>query len=234
MREPKCCRQVRAGLSRRGIPRPRVDRIVRELTDHWHDLQQTALGRGTGLAESCAEANRKLGDPRRIEREIQEQLRQSSWMGRHPLLTMVWMPLLLVPAIMAIVLLPLFWLGEWLLAGASPDGVMIARLVLGLHWTLSLLTSFWLCCRAWRQGLGTQWVLALCSYGALMTLVRRLDADGVRRNISLSLNYPWPLEERTVLILVFHSLLAIGFLFLARRMHKSLTPPRSALPPLNL
>ncbi len=82
MPEPACCSEVRRRLIRHGLPAPRVERLVEELSEHWTELRDAAWQEGLSDAEASARADADLGTPAHLTEEAVAALRRSSWLGR--------------------------------------------------------------------------------------------------------------------------------------------------------
>src|SRR4051794_9828509 len=100
MREPDCCAVVGNRLARHGVPAARIDRVMRELSDHWEDLHAAALKEGLPSAEAAAQADLRLGHPEKLAARIIAGFTRNSWLGRHSILGLCVVPLLLAPALM--------------------------------------------------------------------------------------------------------------------------------------
>lgn len=225
MREPTCCLRVRHRLSRHGFSPARIDSIVQELAEHWQDLQAAGLDQGMTAAEAAAHADHHLGDPDRLSGEIIERARSSSWMGRHPVLSIVVFPLLMTPMGMAVILLPLFQVKEmlpnsWASIVTPQDPVVLARLLIGLYWTLMAGSTLWLCHRVWQRGLGIRWVTALTTFSLLAALMRHLEANASRRTVALSISFPWSLDLTTFVVTTAHVLLLAAFVAKSRQQSR--------------
>lgn len=222
MREPDICVNVRERLARHGLPAGRIDRIMRELTEHWEDLRADALESGLPPLAARVEADKHLGTPEDLTANFILHLRRGSWLGRHPLLSVCILPLLLSPALMAAVILPVYWItkwGEWISwnqPGALDVEIMVNGLWVVYYLTLMLSTG-WLCWRSWRAGLGARWITAMCSWCALMALFRFFNADPFHRNVVVGLSFPWRLDSHTAAILILHLIIAGGFLLAGQR-----------------
>ncbi|MES2626262.1 MAG: hypothetical protein V4628_13340 [Pseudomonadota bacterium] len=77
-----------------GVPYALVQRNLRELQDHHHDLQQLALSKGFSNAEALAVASQQLGDYEQLAAAIIERPELRSKLHRFPIGTTVVLPLL--------------------------------------------------------------------------------------------------------------------------------------------
>ncbi len=99
---PEFINQLRLRLVELGCPAGRLQRMVREMADHREDLVQAATA--AGLAEPAAQeqADRRLGDPKKLAENLMVALRRSSWWGRHFLVVFGFLPLLATPLALGI------------------------------------------------------------------------------------------------------------------------------------
>jgi hypothetical protein len=87
-------------LLRQGLPKKQVDRLVEELTDHAEDV----LSENQSIdADQALES--RLGSPAQLAAVAKEEFKQSTFAGRHPLLTFVVGPIATALGIFAITLL---------------------------------------------------------------------------------------------------------------------------------
>lgn len=223
MREPAFLGPVNGHLRRHGLPADRVERITRELAEHWEDLRDAALDRGISENEAADEADARMGRPEQLSRAITDGLRQSSWLGRHPVLALCLLPFLAVPLLMAVVVLPLSGLDELAKfefirdASGRVEGRYIAGVLLGLYYLTMVGVAAGFCWRVWRSGLGFRWIPAVCAWCALASLVRFLRVDTAHRTVTAGFRFPWRFDEQTAVILLLHGLIALLFLLMARR-----------------
>jgi hypothetical protein len=226
MREPACCAEVRSRLARHGLPADRIERVTRELAEHWDDLRFEALERGLSASEASAEADTRLGRPDQLAADVNLGLRQSSWLGRHPIMALCVVPLFLAPLLMAVVVLPLWGLDElFRLTYSSGSNLrenapIIAGGLWSLYYVTMLIAPAWLSWRVWRAGLGLRWIVAVCTWCALANLFRYFETDTVHRNISIGLSFPWRLNLHTAAILILHCAMAAAFFLAAREAAK--------------
>ena len=231
MREPASCADVRRRLVRHGLPADRIERIVRELSEHWEDLRTAALDRGCPPAEAVAEAEARLGHPEQLAVEAISGLRRSSWLGRHPVVALCLAPLLLAPVLMGLIAGPLWCLDQWVHfshwgdPAGQPNEQLIVGVTWGIYYAALVGAPAWICWWSWRAGLGLRWVLAMCAWSALASLVRYFNADSTSRQITAGFRFPWPLNARAALILLFHCSIAAAFLLAVRNHTKKTSRP---------
>jgi hypothetical protein len=223
MPDPRACMEVRRRLARHGLPLARIDRVVHELAGHWTDLHDGGLEAGLSPDEARAKADERLGAPERLAGEVIAGFRESSTLGRHPILALCVLPLLLPLALMAVVGLPLYWLAELTdfmplsERGPAPSAELAYGTLWIIYYASLFLSTAWLCRRSWRAGLGVRWIVAICLWCALAALVRFFDADSVRRNVTLGLSFPWRLNLHTAVVLCVHAIAAGWFMIAARK-----------------
>jgi hypothetical protein len=240
MREPACCAEVRSRLACHGLPSDRIERVMRELAEHWEDLRAEAMERGLSASEASAEADARLGRPGRLAADVLIGLREGSWLGRHPILALCVVPLFLAPLLMAVVVFPLWGLDElvhftyWGGTTRRESAPLIVGGLWSLYYVTMLIAPAWLCWRVWREGLGVRWISAVCTWCALANLLRYFEADTVHRNISMGLSFPWRLNLHTAAILILHCTMAATFFLAAREVAKrtSRSTENKTIPPL--
>ena len=107
MREPEFLMQVWRGLLRQGFGRRYAARAAAELEEHRLDLVEEGLRQGLVQSEAESRANAEVGDANCLVREFTVRLRQSTWLGRHPIAgfaaigilgTLLWWAVLLLMA----------------------------------------------------------------------------------------------------------------------------------------
>src|SRR4051812_1073673 len=114
MREPACCAVVGQRLARHGVPAARIDRLTRELAEHWEDIHAAALDQGLPAAEAAAHADLRLGHPEKLAARMIAGFSRNSWLGRHSILGMCVAPLFLTPVLMGAILWPISLMDEML------------------------------------------------------------------------------------------------------------------------
>ena len=222
MHEPLCCRRVAQRLGEHGMPPSRIQRVTRELAEHWEDIHAAALRNGVSPTEAAAGADARLGQPDQLAANIIDAMRQSSWFGRHPVLSVCVLSLLFAPLLMAAIVFPLALLDEWLhftrwnATGNRPNAYLVTGTLWFLHYASMIASLLWIGFRVWTAGLGRKWVLAICAWCALAALFRYFDADPVKRNVVVYLTFPWRLNVHTAIVLLVHAVAATGFLFAAK------------------
>src|SRR5580765_654761 len=85
-------RQFEHRLAGLGCPRHHLKRYVEEVAEHHDDLKRAALEEGLAEADAEAYASRLLGEPVELAERCAAALRQSSWFGRHRVLSFCFLP----------------------------------------------------------------------------------------------------------------------------------------------
>ncbi len=105
MRKTEVGASVRRGLLKQGFGRTYVNRVARELEEHWVDLVNEGLRQGLAQSEAETHATNCLGTAEPLIEEFTARMQRSSWLGRHPapgfallalIATIVWWALLIV------------------------------------------------------------------------------------------------------------------------------------------
>src|SRR5262245_2904160 len=112
MHESRCIEQLRENLGRHGLPRQRMERIVRELAEHWQDAHSDALEAGLDPEAARHQAEATVGDPVVLANSFIAQFRRSTWLGRHRWFAFACLPTLLSIAVFAVMALPLWGIEE--------------------------------------------------------------------------------------------------------------------------
>lgn len=230
MFESRCCREVQRQLLFHGLPAVRIDRVMRELAEHWEDLRAAALEEGFSETDAVVEADKRLGEPEQLAAEVIAGLRRGSWLGRHPILSVCVLPLLLPLLLMGVVAMPLYWFGKltgltlWYDPGPA-DVALMFWVMRTMYYAALIASVLWLCWRCWASGLGVRWVVAICSWCALAAILRFFDADPVSRNLVVGFSFPFRLNSHTAVTLLIHAVMAGTFLLAARRLTKRAIGP---------
>jgi hypothetical protein len=143
---------------------------VRELDEHYDDLLQEALEEGLPRADAEARATRQLGKPEDLAAQLSAVLRQSTWWGRHPVITFCLLPPVMMLLVVALGLgletltSRLYLTPEDLssLAGDPAEFELMKAILQGTWCGTIFLTSvlFWLLAR--RTGCRLKWALVAC------------------------------------------------------------------------
>src|SRR5271157_1428665 len=96
MRNPAVIAMFERRLAELGCPAAKLSAKVLELGEHHEDLKQAALEEGLSEPEAEARADELLGEPVTLAGQISAVLRQSSWWGRHPVITFCLLPWLVM------------------------------------------------------------------------------------------------------------------------------------------
>jgi hypothetical protein len=147
-----------------------MQRMVREITDHREDLKQAAMEEGMQAIDAEARADAQLGEPVVLAEHLMASLRQSSWWGRHPIVSFFLLPLLGTPVLWALLWIAgaefTFLVGEAGMRAAADKPQMFGWIVLAVHGTNCIaigLIAILFCWLARRAALGFKWTLMACA-----------------------------------------------------------------------
>jgi hypothetical protein len=164
--------QFKRRLIELGCPMGRIRRNIQELADHHEDLKHDAMEEGFSEAAAEAHATERLGEPVALAERVAAVLRNSSWCGRHPVLSFCILPPLGILIIAALGLLletvmaRLYFSAEELNILANDErGMEFLRAILKLtYYGAVALTSILFCRLAWRSARGLRWALMACTF----------------------------------------------------------------------
>jgi hypothetical protein len=164
-----------------GCPARRLREKVRELGDHYLDLEEAALAEGLSASEAATQATARLGDPVVLAENLILGMRRASWWGRHPFIGFCLLPMLVFIFV---------WLGclgglvgmcrleGWIFGPAySFDEAAMAAfqgnatvfnefvkpLKTGLDVVSCVLLTLGFCWLARRSAMGWKWMVATCA-----------------------------------------------------------------------
>jgi hypothetical protein len=184
MRETTVLSELRAALRRRGVWGERAERLIQEWTEHVRDDAAHRVERGADPGAARDAAWHALGSPDVLAVSAGRQIAGASWMGRHPWLAGLALPVLAWLAVVAAVLFT-----PALILHVLPQVVDVARMnparflpVLGcwqqafnwLPWLVSAVWLAWLAVRmpgGWKLFWITAIVLTLFSTSLWMTIM---------------------------------------------------------------
>jgi hypothetical protein len=178
--------QFEAELRRRRIPNRYIQRSLAELDDHIADLQEernidmnTARKPDTvadrSYAANVINLQERLGDPTQLAAFAAQQYHNRSFLGRHPILTFITLPLPLIAVCSTLVVFS-FFPGGYLLDRFCPNLDNDYPLALGILLAVSFwsfivippLSVFLLVCRIGRRNaLSWRWSVIACTLVAL-------------------------------------------------------------------
>ncbi|HXC99829.1 MAG TPA: hypothetical protein VN048_10845 [Verrucomicrobiae bacterium] len=171
MRDSTVIAELERRLAEFGFRDARLRLRARELREHHEDLKQAALEEGMSETDAEARAEKLLGEPYALAAQISAVLRQSSWYGRHPVITFCLLPLVGMLLMMALGLgvdalatRLCFRAGEVsLLAETGAGMALLNTVVLGTWCGMVLLTAIFFCWLAQRTARGLIWALTACA-----------------------------------------------------------------------
>jgi hypothetical protein len=157
----------------RGLPARYVERLVRELCEHWEDALAEELEAGLPLAEARDRATRRVGEPGEIGEAAIEQFRRRTFFGRHPIMGLL-LAVLALPVSWAVFFIVVLGGGLELLErwGFSDESHFTSGF---LRWSCHV-GAYWLCagvaCWCYATGrrcaLGRRWIWGASALIALV------------------------------------------------------------------
>ena len=86
--------KLREALFRKGWPGAPAGRVVREVAEHWEDLEAEGREEGLDATAAAQRADERLGDVDGLVRQLADTFCRASYAGRHPWLCFLLLPLL--------------------------------------------------------------------------------------------------------------------------------------------
>ena len=173
-------RELANGLARIGWPIKHINRVARETSDHWDDLEAEACERGLDPHAASQVASEGIGTAETLIRLHQEIMRKASWSGRHPVLTFAVLPPLLLVAWFLVWAALAMGAGEVygkLLARPAPvwsSHLLVLVWATVIHYTgvvaVPVFFSWW----ARRSFCGPKWAWVACGACALHGLLNHI------------------------------------------------------------
>jgi hypothetical protein len=177
--------QLRAELTRRGLPRAYIERLVSELDDHLLDLleeRNSPMGAARKLQFESDNIHDRLGNPTEIAIFAADQYHSRTFWGRHPLLTFLFAPLPLLLAtwwaylltVWLVVVLPLalgYWITGWSIVEENHpylQAIVLTLFTWGLFVIPPLVSALLLCRTYRRNALPVRWPVIGCVVLALV------------------------------------------------------------------
>ena len=195
MREESFVFKMRAALRRQGVWGSRSARLLQEWTDHVREDVTHRVEAGADPVSAEAAAWRELGSPDELATHAARELAEGTWIGRHPWLAGLVMPVLVLGLTLATVLFVGAWLGG-LLSGSQAQQVNLAllewwaRTFNWLPWLLAMAWLAWVAARmpgGWKLFWITAVALTLCSTAFQMNIKPPLNGPGSGAlNVALS------------------------------------------------
>jgi hypothetical protein len=148
MVSPSWLEELHEQLRQEGLPPQYVERLLQELTDHFHDIQEE---KGMDAEKVCTPTTR-MGEPSDLAPFIGSEYRKQYFSQKHPVVMFALMPVLLLLGIWAGLVLLAFIIGSvWGEATELLVDRFTAQLVCyGSIWLPVALTAV-ICCRAGRR-----------------------------------------------------------------------------------
>lgn len=190
--------QLRFRLLQLGCPLKRLQRMVREVSDHREDLLGAALAEGVSAAAAAERADAALGNPEKLAEDLMVSVRRSTWCGWHRFIAFGLLPLLAFPVLWAVIMyfnLSLeyavgFGWDRVKLHKANDNPVVFHYMSMALHgadYVAIGLATLLFCLFGGRSAAGRNWMILACSICAGYSLFSHLYF--VPHNITLVLNW---------------------------------------------
>jgi hypothetical protein len=186
MREDSNISERRAALRRQGVWGSRAERLLHEWGDHVQDDIAHRVESGVDPAEAEAAARHALGTPADLATHAARELAAGLWLGRHP-----WVAGLAIPVLVWLLTVAALLFGGLWLCGllAEPDARHVSltmvegwqRIFNWLPWLLSMSWLAWMAGRmpgGWKLFWVTTVVLTLCSTAIHLHVKPPLNGPG--------------------------------------------------------
>ncbi|HSI11659.1 MAG TPA: hypothetical protein VK961_06425 [Chthoniobacter sp.] len=138
MREATSISELRSALRRQGIWGTRAERLLQEWADHVHETAAQQVADGATLEAADQAAWQALGVPRVLAAGAARELVRSSWLGRHPWLAGLCLPLAGWLLVMTIAVFAAVTMAE------SASRPACTALEITMHWVPWLVGCAWL------------------------------------------------------------------------------------------
>lgn len=202
MPKPDYLGELGLRLAELDCPRGPLRRLVQEVADHREDLKQAALQEGLSGPEAEARANVYLGDPAALAGRLMAVQRQSTWWGRHSLISFCLLPLVAVPVLWVLVLtlelalefaLGYGWNGNQLHVAASNPAAFhrMAMAVQGADLASMTVVALCFCWLARRSAVSLRWMAAACGICSLYALFIYVQIEPHHFTLGASWTSPW-------------------------------------------
>lgn len=241
--------QLRTELTRRGLPRAYINRLVSELDDHLLDLleeRNSPMGAARKLQPQLEQdARQQLGNPTQLAIFAADEYHSRTFWGRHPLVTFLFAPLPLLVAFWIVFPLTLFAI-LWVVGTASqyafgladdafrPEDHLLLQAVATAFFSwyilvLPPLVAAALLCRTYRRNaLDWRWPLLGCALvaaaAAMFQVSCRLatgSSEAERGLAMIGVNWGWTLTWfLTTFLPKFTLAMGIALLLIKRAQQK--------------
>lgn len=140
MREADLISEMRRALRRRGVWGARAERLLQDWTEHVRETAAQRIAEGATPEAAHQAAWQALGKPSVLATQAARELARSSWLGRHPWLAGLCLPLAGWLLVMTIAFFAVMALAE---SDFAPQPAITA-MEIAVHWVPWLLGSAWL------------------------------------------------------------------------------------------
>lgn len=194
--------QLRYRLLELGCPAGRMRRMVSEVADHRHDLIQAGLTEGLPADDAQYVAERRLGNPLKLAERMVTARRESSWFGRHFLVTFGFLPLLVFPLLWGLFLFLGFelelgvgfgWDSHKLhLMGNDPVAFRYwSDIAYGTDYLALALVAATFCWLARRWAVSFTWMTIACFIGSAYAAISFTHVARHNYNVGISYHLQW-------------------------------------------
>jgi hypothetical protein len=141
MREADLISEMRRALRRQGVWGTRAERLLQDWSEHVRETAAQQVADGADAAAASQAAWRALGAPQVLAAQAARELRHGSWLGRHPWLAGVGLPL---AGWLIFMIIAVFAVALELAPEAAPRPATLTALEIGVDWVPWLLACVWL------------------------------------------------------------------------------------------
>ena len=183
---------LREEFARRRLPPQSAERMIVELTDHYHDFMEEQMSKDARDSEGLdrESVERELGSAADIGAAAVEEYRRQRFAGRHPLFVFAVLPIVSLPILSLALMLAIGGLLYILIPDSVPDAgaepawasPLIRTAICGLVILPAIGLAALLCRAARRAALDWKWPLVAClllalTSGSVFSKTRAKTAD---------------------------------------------------------
>jgi len=178
MREADLISEMRRALRRQGIWGARAERLLQDWSEHVRETAAQRMADGADSETANQAAWHALGAPQVLAAQAAREMAQGSWLGRHPWLAGLCLPL---AGWLLVMTIALFTAGPLLApSGAAPRPAALATLEMAVDWVPWLLASVWLAwlIRRMPGGWKLYWISAIVLTLLSTSMICHLEPPG--------------------------------------------------------
>ncbi len=183
---------LRDEFARRKLSPKYAERMISELTDHFHDFMEDQMSKDARDSKELDRESleRELGSPADIGAAAAEQYRRQRFAGRHPLFVFAVLPIVSLPILSLALMLAIGGLLYTLIPDSVPDAgaepawasPLIRTAICAMVILPAIGLAAWLCRAARRAALDWKWPLIAClllalTSGSVFSNTRAKTAD---------------------------------------------------------